>query len=218
MLGKDYGSAQGPLWDTADPLPLLRTPAMGKGPHRDPLSPFSNLCSGAHTVVPNMAGWRWSLSPFASVLLARGGLGPPVRGWPGSLAGRGPRRSASARVARSPARGGRRRQMSCSSSARGCSCPMSLSLWCTADCRLWTVASEVSSCSWRAAISLAGRQDMAVTVLGHQRSSCACSCPPRLPRRRGGGRAPRHCLRTSSSYGLNVVAPQIRMWDTYVPV
>lgn len=126
----------------------------------------SGICSGTHTVVPNTAGWRWSLSSSSPVLLARGELGPPGSGWPGSLAGKGPRRSASAREASSPAKGGRRRQMSCRSSARGCSCPMSLSLWRTAACRLWTAASEVSSCSWRAAISLAGRQDGAVRTRG----------------------------------------------------
>lgn len=120
------------------------------------LSPLCNLCSRAYTVVPNTAGWRWSLSSSSPVLLSRCGLGPPGSGWLGSLVGRGPRRSASTRVASSPARGDRRRQMSCSSSARGCSCPMSSSFWRTAASRLWTVASEVSSCSWRAAISLAG--------------------------------------------------------------
>lgn len=144
----------GSPWDTGD-TPILEYPhSSGKSLHRHPLSPFWNLCSGAHTVVPNTAGWRWSLSPSSSVLLARSKLGAP-----GSLAGRGPRRSASARAASSPTRGGRWRHMSCSSSARGCSCLMSLSLWCTAACRLWTVASEVSSCSCNAAISLAGRQN-----------------------------------------------------------
>lgn len=129
----------------------------------------SAVSSGAHTVVPNTAGWRWSLSPSFPVLLARSKLDSPETGWPGSLAGRGPRCSAPARAASSPARGGRQRHMSCSSSARGCSCLMSLSLWCTAACRLWTVASEVSSCSWRAAISLAGKQNLVVMVPGDQR-------------------------------------------------
>lgn len=137
--------------------PPLSTPTAVESLHRHLLSPFWNLCPGAHTVVPNTAGWRWSLSPSSSVLLARSKLGAPENGWPESLAGRGPRRSASARAASSPAKGGRWRHMFCSSSARGCNCLMSLSLCCTAACRLWTVASEVSSCSCRAAISLAGR-------------------------------------------------------------
>ena len=127
-------------------------------------SPLWDLCSRAHTVVPNTAGCRWFLSSSSPVLLARPGPGPLGGGWLGSPVGKGPRRSASARAASSPATGGRQRQMSCSSSARGCSCPMSSFLWRRAACRLWTVASEVSSCSWRAAISLAGRQDRAVVV------------------------------------------------------
>lgn len=145
--------------------PPLSTPTAVEEVSIGTLFLHSGICSGAHTVVPNTAGWRWSLSPSSSVLLARSKLGAPESGWPGSLAGRGPRRSASARAASSPTKGGRWRHMSCSSSARGCSCLMSLSLWCTAACRLWTVASEVSSCSCRVAISLAGRQNSVVTVL-----------------------------------------------------
>lgn len=181
MLEKDYGSAMGSsLGHWRHPHPALRTPAAVEKVPTGTLCLHSGIYSGAHTVVPNTAGLRWSLSPFSPVLLARGELGPPASRWPGSLPGRGPRRSASARAASSPARGDRRRQMSCSNSARGCSCPMSLSLWWTAACRLWTVASEVSSCSWRAAISLAGTQDMAVMLLEDQRFS-PYSQPLRLP-------------------------------------
>lgn len=192
---------QGPLWDTGPPSE--DTHSNGKSPHRD-LCLHSGICSRAHTVVPNTAGWRWPLFPSSPMLLARGGLGPPESGWPESFAGRGPRRSASARAASSPARGDRRRQMSCSSSARGCSCPMSLSLWCTAACRLWTVASEVSSCSRRVAISLAGRQDMQLWYRGTRDSPLPTPNLEAPHHSHNKSHAPHHCLKASPCYRLNV--------------
>lgn len=122
----------------------------------------------AHTVVPNTAGC-WSSWPSSSLmLLPRGGPGPSGSSWAPWLwlEGKGPSSSASSRVASSAARGGRCRVMSCSRSARGCSCWIIWSLCSTAACRLRTVASELSSCSWRVKISLVRGPNKIVTYGG----------------------------------------------------
>lgn len=96
------------------PGPRMALPQDGPRGCRPPRSHLHPVCSPysrAHTVVPNTAGWRCSstssLSSFM-VLLVRGGPGPPGSRWPGTLSGKGPRRSASARVASSATKGGLR--------------------------------------------------------------------------------------------------------------